>query len=78
MMENRQYEQKALEALRKAVTNALERKRRLGHYAIVWSDGRMVRLSPEQIGSAEEYVSEASAPPSAIREPGPEDEEGPK
>ena len=72
MMEDRQYEQQALEALKKAVANALERKRRLGHYAVVWRDGRMVRLSPEQIGSAEEFVSGAAAPPSAVREPGPD------
>ena len=69
MMEDRQYEQQALEALKKAVANALERKRRLGHYAVVWRDGQMVRLAPEQIGSAEAYESGASAPPSAVREP---------
>ena len=77
MMEDRQYEQQALEALKKAVANALERKRRLGQYAVVWRDGQTVRLSPEQIGSAEEYVAGASAPPSAVREPDPDDE-GPK
>ncbi|WP_019589394.1 MULTISPECIES: hypothetical protein [unclassified Thioalkalivibrio] len=65
----------ALAALRRAVANALERKRRLGQYAVVWRDGRTVRLSPEQIGSAEEYESGASAPPSAVREPGPDDED---
>ena len=73
MMEDRQYEQQALEALKKAVANALERKRRLGQYAVVWRDGQMVRLSPEQIGSAEEFVSGAAAPPSTVREPGPKD-----
>ncbi len=26
-----------LDALQQAVTNALERKRRLGHYAVLWS-----------------------------------------
>ena len=73
MMEDRQYEQQALEALKKAVANALERKRRLGQYAVVWRDGQMVRLSPEQISSAGEYASEATAPPSVVREPGPDD-----
>lgn len=63
----------ALAALRRAVANALERKRRLGHYAVVWRDGQTVLLSPEQIGRAEEYVSEASAPLFAVREPGPDD-----
>ena len=75
MMDDRQYEQQALEALKKAVANALERKRRLGQYAVVWRDGQMVRLSPEQIGSAEAYESGGSAPPSAVREPGPDDED---
>ena len=72
MMDDRQYEQQALEALKKAVANALERKRRLGQYAVVWRDGQTVRLSPEQIGTAEAYESGASAPPSAVREPGPD------
>jgi len=72
MMEDRQYEQQALEALKKSVANALERKRRLGQYAVVWRDGQTVRLSPEQIGTAEAYESGASAPPSAIRESGPD------
>ena len=73
------HESKALTALRQAVANALERKRRLGQYAVVWRDGQTVRLSPEQIGSAEAYESGASAPPSAVREPGPDGEgEGPK
>ena len=63
---------KALISLRKAVAEALERKRRLGQYAVVWRDGQTVRLSPEQIGTAEAYESGASAPPSAVREPGPD------
>jgi hypothetical protein len=33
---------KTLEALRKAVTNALEHKRRLGQYAVIWRDGKPV------------------------------------
>ena len=39
----------ALESLRRAVAKALDRKRRLGQYAIVWRDGRVVRLSPEEL-----------------------------
>jgi hypothetical protein len=27
--------------------NALERKRRLGQYAVIWRDGRVVRLEAE-------------------------------
>ncbi|OOC09079.1 hypothetical protein [Thioalkalivibrio halophilus] len=75
MATEQDHESKALMALRKAVAKALERKRRLGQYAVVWRDGQMVRLAPEQIGSAEAYESGGSAPPSAVREPGPDDED---
>ena len=37
-----------LEALRTAVTEALERKRRLGEYAVIWRDGQVVRIEPEE------------------------------
>lgn len=40
-------DRQALEALRSAVAEALERKRRLGQYAVVWRDGRVVRLEPD-------------------------------
>ena len=33
-----------LDALQKAVTQALERKRRLGQYAVVWRDGGPVMI----------------------------------
>ncbi len=40
-----------LEALRQAVSKDLERKRRLGQYAVVWKDGAPTRIdystSPE-------------------------------
>ncbi|MFG6667145.1 hypothetical protein ACGK9R_08540 [Halomonas sp. HNIBRBA4712] len=32
--------QAMLDSLRAAVSEALERKRRLGHYAVVWQDGK--------------------------------------
>lgn len=35
-----------LESLRMAVANALERKRRLGQYAVIWQDGNVVRIDP--------------------------------
>jgi len=41
-------DQRALDALRAAVTEALERKRRLGQYAVIWRDGRAVRIEPEE------------------------------
>lgn len=31
-----------LKALQDAVTKDLEKKRRLGHYAVIWEDGRPV------------------------------------
>ena len=31
-----------LDTLQKAVTEALEKKKRLGHYAVVWKDGKPV------------------------------------
>ena len=49
--------QKTLEALRKAVADALERKRRLGHYAVVWRNGK-----PALIGDdAPDLENEASS-----------------
>jgi hypothetical protein len=40
-------DERALDALRSAVAEALERKRRLGQYAVVWRDGRAVRIEPD-------------------------------
>lgn len=34
--------QKQLDALRKSVANVLERKRRLGQYAVTWENGQPV------------------------------------
>ncbi|MRW89851.1 hypothetical protein GJ699_07635 [Duganella sp. FT80W] len=39
--------QAMLKALQSAVTKELERKRRLGHYAVVWQDGRPALLGGE-------------------------------
>jgi hypothetical protein len=39
--------QRVLDALRSAVAEALERKRRLGQYAVIWRDGRPVRIEPD-------------------------------
>ncbi len=37
------------EALTSAVREAVERKRRLGQHVIIWRDGKVVRLPPEEI-----------------------------
>jgi hypothetical protein len=36
-----------LDVLRRAVANALERKRRLGQYAVIWQDGRPFIVNPQ-------------------------------
>ena len=46
-------DQRALDALRSAVAEALERKRRLGQYAVIWRDGKVVRIEPEEEASPE-------------------------
>ena len=33
-----------LESLRKSVAKALDRKKRLGQYAVVWQDGEILKL----------------------------------
>lgn len=48
-------DQRALDALRSAVTEALERKRRLGQYAVIWRDGQVVRIEPEEEVSSEQH-----------------------
>ena len=40
--------QLALDILRAAVAEALDRKRRLGQYAVIWRDGQVVRIEPDQ------------------------------
>ncbi len=40
-------DQQALDALRSAVAEALERKRRLGQYAVIWRDGHVVQIDPD-------------------------------
>jgi len=42
-------DQRALDVLRSAVAEALERKRRLGQYAVIWRDGKIVRIDPQDI-----------------------------
>ena len=54
---------KGLEALRRAVDQALERKRRLGQYAVFWRNGRVVFEGPD--APEGQSISE----PSAANEP---------
>jgi len=41
-----EYATVALATLREAVAEALDRKRRLGQYAVIWRDGKVVRIGP--------------------------------
>ena len=41
------FEEEALAALQRAVTRALERKRRLGQYAVFWEDGQVIFDGPD-------------------------------
>lgn len=54
--------QAILDSLQKAATLALERKRRLGQYAVVWRDGK-----PVMIGEDAPKVSENPASSEAGR-----------
>lgn len=49
MTETQKRAQQAQEILRKAVAADLEKKRRLGQYAVIFQNGRSVRLLPEQM-----------------------------
>ena len=39
--------QQVLDALREAVRQALDRKKRLGQYAVVWRDGQLVYIGED-------------------------------
>ncbi len=39
--------QTMLDSLRTAVSETLERKRRLGHYAVIWQDGKPVLVGED-------------------------------
>ncbi len=39
--------QKILEVMRKAVEKALDRKKRLGQYAVIWQDGKPVLIGED-------------------------------
>jgi len=49
MTETERLSQQAKEVLRSAVAEALERKRRLGQYAIIYKNGKLVRLESKEI-----------------------------
>ena len=63
------FEKDSLAALQRAVTKALERKRRLGQYAVLWEDDRMVLVGPDAPREQELYRSANSAKRSGDAEP---------
>jgi hypothetical protein len=69
-----------LRALRQAVGQALDRKRRLGQYAVIWEDGQVRTLLPEALPSwpeapapqvlhAQEPAPEGASTPPALPPP---------
>ncbi len=42
-----------LDSLQKAVTENLEKKRRLGQYAVVWQDGKPVAIGEDALNCAD-------------------------
>ncbi len=49
MTETQRKSRRAQETLRRAVAEDLEKKRRLGQYAVIYQDGKTVHLGPKQI-----------------------------
>ena len=47
MTHKHEYETQIVDVLRQAVAKALDRKRKLGQYAVIWRDGRVVCTGPD-------------------------------
>ncbi len=45
--------QRALDALQAAVAQELDKKRRLGHYAVIWQDGKPVAIGEDAPATVE-------------------------
>jgi hypothetical protein len=71
-MREADYEAQALDALKRAVSEALERKRKLGQYAVVWRDGRSVCIGPDAPPLCYPHGRAAVQAPSRGAEPGEE------
>ena len=50
MTQGHEHEAMVLDVLKRAVTEALERKRKLGQYAVIWRDGRVICIGPDAPG----------------------------
>ena len=62
----------ALAILKQAVADALERKRLLGQYAVVWRDGKVVRIRPAAPTLEYPSSAESARAPRNVAEPGEE------
>ena len=67
------FEAIALETLKQAVAEALERKRRLGQYAVVWRKGQAVCIGPDAPPMRYPSGTEAARATSGVAEPGKDD-----
>jgi len=52
--------QKMLDVMRKAVEKALDRKKRLGQYAVIWQDGKPVLIGED---APKQHSKSAHQPP---------------
>ena len=65
------YKNVVLDALQRAVAEALERKRRLGQYAVIWRDGKVMCIGPDAPVTHYPRVDEGATAP-GVAEPGKE------
>ena len=73
MTEDLRFEEQALGALQRAVALALERKRRLGQYAVVWQGGRLSYIGPDAHGKPGRYGERLPRPPMGAQGPSDDD-----
>ncbi|MCP4700396.1 MAG: hypothetical protein GY862_26620 [Gammaproteobacteria bacterium] len=45
-----------LESLRQAVLHALEKKKRLGQYAVIWKNGKVIKIGEDIPKAPEDYT----------------------
>jgi hypothetical protein len=60
-------DQQILDALHNAVAEALERKRRLGQYAVVWKDGKPFLIGGDGAEPLPRHLATAESVPSIRR-----------
>ncbi len=53
-----------LAALQQAVDQTLDRKKRLGQYAVMWQNGQVVKIPPEELPGLDAQPRDADREPS--------------